>query len=364
MNSDVNKKNPIQELGSCPWPQEGLEAVKECPICGSDSRTRLYEGLTDRVFFCAPGQWTLYQCKGCGSAYLDPRPTPETIHISYEQYFTHNSVADFDSFDTAKKVRRILANGYRNWRYGTKEKPASIFGVIAALFMPAGRAVIDASMRHLPKPKPGQRLLDIGCGNGSFLIRAKSAGWDTAGLDFDRKAVEAARQKGLDVRHGSIETLIESQDRFDAITIAHLIEHVHNPGELLKACYQLLKPGGFIWLETPNLNAQGHQLYGENWRGLETPRHLVLFTHDSIKTALEQSGFTGIEWQPYRPLCKSLFNASVAIENGDDPYNPDKTKHFNSRTIRQYETKAKKEVVAREHITLKAWKGIQRAKRL
>src|SRR6266852_6812100 len=71
------------------WPSEGLEAVKCCPVCDSGQRTQLYSNLIDNVFYTAPGHWTLYRCQGCGSAYLDPRPTPEFIHLAYRNYYTH-----------------------------------------------------------------------------------------------------------------------------------------------------------------------------------------------------------------------------------------------------------------------------------
>src|SRR5438067_9223839 len=72
------------------WPDEGLQSVKVCPICDSGKRIQLYSNLIDKVFRTAPGRWTLYQCQGCSSAYLDPRPTPESIHLAYKNYYTHS----------------------------------------------------------------------------------------------------------------------------------------------------------------------------------------------------------------------------------------------------------------------------------
>jgi len=52
------------------WPKDGLESVSRCPVCNSDKRELLYDRLTDRVFFCAPGEWSLYKCCNCGCGYL------------------------------------------------------------------------------------------------------------------------------------------------------------------------------------------------------------------------------------------------------------------------------------------------------
>jgi len=197
-------------------------------------------------------------------------------------------------------------------------------------------------------------LLDLGCGNGAFLLRARSAGWHVTGVDFDEKAVAAACGLGLDVRLGGIESLDPSVEQFDVITLAHVIEHVHHPVEVLQACYHLLKPGGFLWLETPNITSEGHQLFGTNWRGLEPPRHLVLFTLESMKKTLKKVGFV-VKVQPYRPLCRFMFDASTAISEGVDPYSESRP-NASLGLVRNAERVAKCDADRREFITVKAWK--------
>jgi len=337
------------------WPTDGLEAVPNCPVCGADTRELLYEGLTDRVFFCAPGKWNMYCCESCASAYLDPRPTSETIGLAYQHYFTHVEVPDFSSFGFLAKLRHRLANGYRNHHYGTKDYPASILGNFVAGLMPNARAIIDARMRHLPKVKEGKRLLDLGCGNGAFLLRARSAGWDVVGIDLDPKAVETARRQGLDVRLGEVEVLGPSIEQFDVITLSHVIEHVHHPVKVLQACYSLLKSGGFLWIDTPNITSEGHRLFGANWRGLEPPRHLVLFSSESMCNALIKLGFADVKTQPYRPLCDDIFNASKAVSDGVDPYSESR-RNVPSDMVKRAEQIARHDPAHREFITLKAWK--------
>lgn len=337
------------------WPADGLEPVPSCPVCGSENRALLHEGLTDRVFFCAPGEWSMYRCNSCASAYLDPRPTPASIGLAYQRYFTHDEVSSVSSLSILKKLRRRLANGYRNHHYGTKDSPASTLGILAASLMPNSRAIIDANMRHLPKAKEGEQLLDLGCGNGAFLLRARSAGWSVCGVDFDSKAVEAARSQGLDVRLGGVETIDPAIQQFNVITLAHVIEHVHHPLAVLQACYRLLKPGGFLWIDTPNIASEGHRLYGVAWRGLEPPRHLVLFTLESIRNILARAGFAEIKDQSYRPLCNDIFSASTAIEEGIDPYT-EQPGIAPSKMVRKAERIARHYPSHREFITVKAWK--------
>lgn len=342
------------------WPAHGLEYVNKCLVCCSADRELLYEGLADRVFFCAPGEWTLYRCQQCGSAYLDPRPTLDTIGLAYSKYFTHNcgDHGNIQNLSWFRRIKRILANGYLNYRFGTKYHPASSLGILAALIFPSIRVVFESQGRNLSKHSQG-RLLDVGCGNGSFLELAQQAGWEVVGVDPDPEAVAVACSRGLDVRQGDISVLDPSKEQFDGITMSHVIEHVHDPRTTLAFCYQLLKPGGWIWLETPNLSALGHMCFGASWRGLEPPRHLVLFTRSSLQYLLETAGFQKVEDQPYRPLCYGMFVSSKAIASGQDPYeNKSRTLSIiDLWEIYNAECKAKKDVTVREFITMKAWKS-------
>lgn len=338
-----------------PWPSDGLESVSNCPVCGSNRRELLHQGLTDRVFFCAPGEWSMYECEACASAYLDPRPTVKSIGLAYRRYFTHDGVESTVPAGFMKKLQRRLANGYLNYRFDAHAYPASVLGALAASLMPNTRAIIESDFRNLPIAKARDRLLDLGCGNGAFLKRARDAGWDVVGVDFDVKAVEIARSQGLDVRLGGINDQDLSVEQFDVITMSHVIEHVHHPLEVLRTCYSLLKPGGFLWLDTPNIASEGHRLFGANWRGLEPPRHLVLFTMESLRETLKTAGFADMEVQAYRPLCANIFSSSRAVAEGVDPHSEPR-EGASPKVVRRAEQVARCDPDRREFITIKAWK--------
>jgi 2-polyprenyl-3-methyl-5-hydroxy-6-metoxy-1,4-benzoquinol methylase len=305
-----------------PWPAGGLEEVKECPVCRGDRRTSVHRDLTDGVFFCAPGLWNMYRCDRCGTCYLDPRPTASTIHLAYEKYFTHEQAGD-PAQDAAltgmRRLRRSLANGYRNWRYGTEARPASRLGIWVALLLPRLRHAADAGMRFVPRAAEGRRLLDVGAGNGAFLLQARSAGWEVLGVEPDPAAVEAARRAGLDVRIGGIECLSGARLSVDVITMNHVIEHVHDPRTVLREAFDLLRPGGTVFIETPNAASLGHERFGRHWRGLEPPRHLVLFNWSSLERLLTDVGFRHIRRIRRSGVYSTLAAKSRAIEQGRDP---------------------------------------------
>lgn len=340
------------------WAQDELEWLAQCPVCEcASNQILLYANLRDKVYPNTPGEWTFYRCGACGSGYFNPRPTPEAVGKLYEEYYTHthSTPPAYEQLSLIGKLRRLLGNGYRNYRFGMRERPASVLGVLVALLMPNYRALLDAGGRHLPKqPKGG--LLDVGCGNGDFLEFATRAGWHAIGVEPDPKAVETARARGLTVHLGGLEVLQTEREAFDGITMNHVIEHVHSPRATLQACYRLLKPGGWLWIETPNLDAQGHARYREHWVGLDIPRHLVVFTYRSLTRLLHEVGFTRIEQLPYYPLCERVYAMSHAIAIGASPHHPPPLPQEELILARQAEANARRRVEIREFVMVRAWK--------
>jgi 2-polyprenyl-3-methyl-5-hydroxy-6-metoxy-1,4-benzoquinol methylase len=347
--------NPL--LPDTAWPTHGLEQRKCCPVCNSPDRTALYSQLRDRVFFCAPGTWNLYRCKGCGSGYLDPRPTRETIGLAYSRYFTHTGQWRKSSreLNMPKQFLRALSNGYFNWRFGTDFRPASALGPWLARLSPGRRANLDATGRHLPKHSGGRTLLDVGCGNGNFLEFAQAAGWHAEGLDQDSKALEHCIRKGLRAYHGDISAVAAKSGPFDVITLYHVIEHVHDPGALLQSCQQLLKPEGLLLIETPNVDSLGHGRYRHNWYPLDPPRHLVLFNQASLLQVLSRAGFDDTRVLP-QISARDVFYKSEAIAAGVDPFNDSATSTSTRLAVWHADRQAGRDPALGEVVSLAATK--------
>jgi SAM-dependent methyltransferase len=298
------------------WPAGGLEAVAACPVCGGAERRTFYDGLRDRAFRTAPGMWTLVRCSSCRSAYLDPRPNPETIELAYRSYYTHGSGAP----PQVGRLRRGLANDYLRARWGYDEEPTVPGGRLIPKLAPSRGALVDREIRHLPA-KPGGRLLDVGCGSGAFLAQMAELGWRTQGIDPDPAAVAGARKTGLDVSQATLADLDtdEHAGAFDAITLSHVIEHLHDPGGDLRRINRLLRPGGLLWIATPNLEALGLRRFGRDWLGLDPPRHLVLFTRVSLKRLLRDAGLEPLPPPAASPHALQMFSQSTAIGQGRLP---------------------------------------------
>jgi 2-polyprenyl-3-methyl-5-hydroxy-6-metoxy-1,4-benzoquinol methylase len=287
------------------WPESGLERVHACPACGATVRELLHERVTDQMFRCAPGAWTSWRCRGCGSAYLDPRPTRETVGLAYSEYFTHED----GTVERPGGLRAALANGYLNARYGTALQPAAAIGRAVVPLFPVRRARTDREVRHL-RLRPGSTVLDVGCGNGEFLVQARRAGWRAFGVDADPQAVATCRRGGLDADFGTIESV--DANAFDAITFGHVLEHLHDPRGALRHAQELLSPGGLLWVATPNADAAGHARFGADWLGLDAPRHLVVFSRRALDDAVTVAGLEVVA-RPTASFTRWIYDASARV---------------------------------------------------
>ncbi len=267
-----------------------------CYACGRRGEV-LYEDLTDRLFG-APGRWSLKRCPDgdCGLLWLDPVPVEEDIGIAYWEYYTHDGSEEAPPTVWRRWYRGVVA-AYLAARFGydgtASRAGARLLGRALPLH-PGRRAEADFGVMYLRACRGGS-LLDVGCGGGSFLKRMEGLGWRVEGTDTDPVAVERARELGLTVHPGTLEARRYPDGNFDAVTMSHLVEHVHDPSALLRESWRVLKDGGRLVAVTPNAESWGHRLFGRDWRGLEPPRHLHVFTPRVLRRMAESAGFGHVE---------------------------------------------------------------------
>lgn len=299
------------------WPADGLEFIGHCPLCKAVDRKLLHEGLEDKLFRCAPGKWTMFACAACGLAYLDPRPDRASIGMAYKTYFTHDESLDDDPLNAGQgimqRAKQSVLKQYITLRFGrARHWRDTALGYLVYLHS-RQRVAFDSAMRHLPKPGALHRLLDVGCGSGRFMAWARAAGWCCSGTEVDRVAAGIARSRGFRVFDGDLAKLAVTGKRFHAITISHVIEHVHDPEALLLHARQLLEPGGVLWIETPNLNSHGYDRFASAWQGLDPPRHLQLFNHQLLQGMLTKAGFCDIKLAPWQLDWEATFPDSLRL---------------------------------------------------
>jgi 2-polyprenyl-3-methyl-5-hydroxy-6-metoxy-1,4-benzoquinol methylase len=231
-----------------------------CPLCDSPRWQTLVEAPDP-----LPGERGLWfavvQCQSCGLCFTNPRPDTDSIRRFYPPAYRPHQVA-------STEVRRRRE----------RRPPRLPRGLIR---------------QHLPLRSQSQnRLLDFGCGGGSFLEQMRRLGWQVTGVDIATTAVERLRQDlGLRALTGSLPHPELRPGSFDAVTMWHALEHVHVPRVVLKAAYDLLVPGGRLIVAVPNIDSLPFRWFGAAWCGLDLPRHLTHFDPATLVRILMQSGF-------------------------------------------------------------------------
>lgn len=297
-----------------------------CCVCNGQGQL-LYAGLQDRLY-CAPGRWNLKKCPNphCGLIWLDPMPIEGDIGKAYAQYFTHGTPDGGQSLQRRFRLRSLLKRISPVQRFYTFIKRgylATAFGYTAgisrsqrlcgyALYLSPFQVHMVAQGIRYADYCPGGRLLDVGCGSGSYVAYMRTLRWEVEGVEVDPRAVEQARKLNLVIYQGNLEERGFENNRFDMITLSHVLEHVHKPLAVLKECCRILKPGAFLVVVTPNTESIGHAWFRESWHNLDPPRHIHLFTPAALKRLAVEAGFH-VEMQTSAVDAEGVYAQSTLI---------------------------------------------------
>jgi SAM-dependent methyltransferase len=193
------------------------------------------------------------RCRQCGFVFADRRPTDSELAEHYSSY----SRADYDSPITRKRYRELLGS-FERYRQTS-------------------------------------RILDVGCGIGFFLEEARDCGWEAHGSEFEERAVEIVRAKGLSCVRAPIGPGTFEPDSFDVVTAFEVVEHVSDPLAEAAAIASALRPGGLLYLTTPNFGSLSRRLLRGRWSVVSYPEHLSYFTPSTLRSWLGRFGFVPVE---------------------------------------------------------------------
>jgi SAM-dependent methyltransferase len=295
------------------------EEVTACPVCLCDDSELYHEGIQDTVFSC-PGTWNLRKCSGCGSLFLSPRVALAHIGRIYEGYPEHQREKQAGFINAPrgmyKNLRRSMKDGVLAHVLGYDRSCGRLFSYLGKVWKslsPFGLDRVLASVLFLPA-KYGGRVLDVGCGGGGLLFELQRYGWIAQGVDMDAATVAICREAGLAVSCGTLYDQGYPDDHFDAITLRHVLEHDLEPHKLFAECRRVLKPGGFLSVITPNADSLGHRTFGRDWRGLEPPRHIQIFSRESLRLLALRAGLEVDTLRASTRTARFMWKASMAIK--------------------------------------------------
>ncbi len=239
-----------------------LESVP-CFLCGADDYDVVYEARYDREKdvdlvqkFRASGDELLIdqlvKCRRCGFQYVNPRLRGELIFSGYIE----------------------------------GEDPTYVSQ------LQARERTFAGSLDEIERAAGGTgKLLDIGTAAGAFVAAARARGWAAEGCEPNRWLAEwGTRHYGITIRQGSVFDQDYEDGSFDVVTLWDVIEHTLNPHEMLDRCRRLLKPGGVLVVNYPDIGSWIARALGRRWLFL-TSVHLYYFDRDTIRRMLESSGF-------------------------------------------------------------------------
>lgn len=154
-------------------------------------------------------------------------------------------------------------------------------GIFSFLYQTVKSYSLKKKVKLITKINNGSgTLLDIGAGTGDFLKVAKENNWNVAGVEVNQKAKDLASEKGIHL-FSDIEEL--KNQKFDVITLWHVLEHIPNLEETCTLLESLLSDNGSLVIAVPNYNSYDANYYTNFWAAYDVPRHLWHFSQESMK---------------------------------------------------------------------------------
>jgi len=223
--------------------------LSPCDLCGHLEYKESIAGSDLRAGI--PTSYHIYECLSCGLACLQPQPASDDMQAHYPDWLWE---AEYHGGRVPQRLNVAL----------------------------------DILQRFHPRPGI---LLDVGCATGEFILAAERAGWRARGIEVSERQADVALSRGADAILFPDFLVYESDTRFDAITLNHVLEHVPSPRAYLDKAISLLDEGGVLLVSVPNYNSLSRRLFGKYWTHLDIPRHLFHFTPRNLKYLVESVGF-------------------------------------------------------------------------
>lgn len=156
-------------------------------------------------------------------------------------------------------------------------------------------ASLERLVRSAERFRKAGRWLDVGYGEGGLLEGAAAQGWACHGTEISPPALEHGRARGWIVSARPDEDPRFAAGSFDVVTMIELLEHVRDPARVLAAAARWLRPGGLLYVTTPNARSLNRWLLGARWSVFSPPEHLTVWTAQGLSRALASAGFREIE---------------------------------------------------------------------
>lgn len=234
-----------------------MKTITSCPICENTSFNKF---LDVKDHFLTKEKFTIVECKECGFHFTNPIPTEDKIGEYYksEKYVSHNSNKG---------------------------------GIINFIYNIVRKRTLDEKARIVRHETEGDSLLDFGSGSGHFLKAVNEFGFNGVGIEPSQEARDYAH-KSKGVKSSDVEVFHKyEKNRFDIVTMWHVLEHIPNLEQDLKQLHHILKYNGKLIIAVPNMNSYDAKHYKRFWAAYDVPRHLYHFRQTDVARLLLKHDF-------------------------------------------------------------------------
>lgn len=269
-----------------------MEGLLICPACGNQD---FFHYLDTEDFSITRQKFSLQECQHCRTLATSPQPDQSIMHHYYqsEKYISHTNKSD----------SRLLSLIYRIAR----------------------KASTKGKRKLIEKYSSGKTILDLGCGTGHFLTEMKKAGWQVYGVE---PADIARQQAETQLKQPLFKSLQEANGlMLSAVSMWHVLEHIHHPDKVLKQCYQLLQKKGLLVVAVPNYRSFDAGRYKNYWAGYDVPRHLWHFNKESMYMLMHRQGFC---IKKILPMKLDSYYVSLLSEHYKHPTNSAAIKYWHA----------------------------------
>jgi SAM-dependent methyltransferase len=212
-----------------------------------------------------PAAFRLERCKACGHVMTAPRLAEADLGELYGTYYPRKALS-------VEGVARQSA-GVAGWRARW------------------GRWWLGTDNQGQYQARPGDRMLDVGCGAGASLLEAQALGAQAWGVEADPNVQRIAQALGLRIHAGNLHDQPFADEAFDLIVLNQVIEHIPEPDETLRLLRSRLAPGGRMVLVFPNTRSLWCCLSGARWINWHVPYHLHHFNLATFRQMAQRCGY-------------------------------------------------------------------------
>jgi len=250
-----------------------MSANPVCPVCEGLEFAFLRDAFDDR--YGHPGQFSLQRCTGCGHVMTLPLLRERDLPELYGNYYPRKNISATDVANAATGVASPAA-ALGRWFAGTDNQGQ--YGV-----------------------RPGERMLDLGCGSGLSLLEAHALGAQAWGVEADPNVRRIADALRLNVHQGSLHDMPFPGLLFDLVVLNQVIEHIPEPDKTLSLIASRLAPGGRVVLVFPNTRSLWCRLSGARWINWHIPYHLHHFDLNTFSRMARRCGYRTVRSRTVTP---------------------------------------------------------------